>query len=197
MPVHCAQMLRMHSVLVFLALSSTALAAPHVSLDDGSGTFGAVGLPARSADGKLVAVLHVETEGDGSAELRIMDVATDKVVTRLAVAQGTRDVDDRLAAMNALLGHGSWAALSEGAVVTRCAHAEGNCRLKAGELTVAYDEPRLVVRRGARSVVDTKMRAWAHGAGVRTLYVSADRKLMLVIVTTRDGSRDEEHLIRL
>ena len=174
MPVHCAQMLRMHRVLVLLALSSTALAKPHVSIDDGSGTFGAVGLPARSADGKLVAVLHVDPQADG-AELRILDVATDKVVTRLAVAQGTRDVDDRLAAMNALLGHGSWTALSEGAVVTQCPHAEGNCRLRAGELTVAYDEPRLVIKRGARSLVDTKVRAWAHGAAsVRTLFVSAD-----------------------
>ena len=207
-------------------LASTAGIAradpPRVTFSEDSGV-GSKLLPAVSADGRAVVVLHVrpqpETTFAASAELRVIDVATDRVVERISVLRpGTRVAPATIAKVNARLARGTWTPLVAGEVVAHRPHGqerdsdERQCELRIGELALHYDDTRLSVTRGKQVVLDHGYRAWGHptsakseleASGLRTSYISADQKLLLVIVTYHEsgdeerGSDDEEHVVRL
>jgi hypothetical protein len=170
-------------------------------------------LPAASADGSRVAVLHVqsipEADADGSAELRIVEVKTDKIVER--IASTGQDLAAKVPAMNARLDHETWTPLTEGEIVSHCPGEKGrdsdacNCELRAGDVAIHYAPPRLTIDRKGTTVLMGKFASWGEGEGVgfRTAYRDAAGRFVLVILTYHHfgdeerGPPDEEHVLLL
>jgi len=144
------------------ALGRPAPAAPAavgpVQLRREGATIAATGLPAISADGRVVAYLE-------DTLLVAKDARRDETV-RLYALRTKGDADDaetdrRIARANAWLSRTSW---QPGAVLLAKVEpppARGRQLLAAGELGVAYDAPALTVQRAQRTLLQARVPGWS------------------------------------